>query len=72
MYGLAWMCKRENHEDLGLKGGILADDMGYGDLSFMGAEDMQTPNIDAIAEQGLTFTNFYAILPYVRQVELRC
>jgi len=39
---------------------ILVDDMGYGDLSFMGAEDMLTPNIDAIAEQGLTFTNFYA------------
>lgn len=39
---------------------ILVDDLGYGDLSIMGAEDMQTPNIDAISEQGLTFTNFYA------------
>lgn len=39
---------------------ILVDDMGYGDLSSMGATDMRTPNIDAISQQGLTFTNFYA------------
>jgi len=42
---------------------VLADDLGYGDLSFQGAEDMNTPNIDNIARQGVTFTNFYANSP---------
>ena len=42
---------------------ILVDDLGYGDLSCMGAEDMITPNIDGIASGGLTFTQFYANCP---------
>ena len=39
---------------------ILVDDLGYGDLSCQGAIDIQTPNIDNLSTQGLTFTNFYA------------
>lgn len=39
---------------------ILADDLGYGDLSVMGGTDIQTPNIDQLFLDGLTFTNFYA------------
>jgi arylsulfatase A-like enzyme len=39
---------------------ILADDLGYGDLSCQGATDLLTPNIDRIAEGGIRFTNFYA------------
>ncbi len=39
---------------------ILVDDLGYGDLSCMGAEDMKTPHIDQLALQGITFTQFYA------------
>lgn len=39
---------------------ILVDDLGYGDLACQGATDMQTPNIDAFARQGLMCTNFYA------------
>ena len=39
---------------------ILADDLGYGDLSCYGAKDLQTPNIDALAQQGITFTRAYA------------
>ncbi len=39
---------------------ILVDDLGYGDLSIQGALDMNTPEIDNLAKQGLTFTNFYA------------
>ena len=42
---------------------ILVDDLGYGDLSCQGATDMQTPNIDALSEQGITFTSFYANCP---------
>lgn len=39
---------------------ILVDDLGYGDLSCMGAEDMETPHIDQLAQEGITFTQFYA------------
>jgi len=39
---------------------IMVDDLGYGDLSIQGATDMQTPNIDILANQGLIFTHFYA------------
>jgi len=38
---------------------ILADDMGYSDLGCFGAEVIETPNIDGLAENGLRFTNFY-------------
>ena len=36
---------------------ILADDMGYGDLSCYGAEKLQTPNIDRLAREGVLFTD---------------
>ncbi len=39
---------------------ILADDLGYTDLSCMGSAYYETPNIDRIAEEGTVFTNGYA------------
>ena len=39
---------------------ILADDLGYSDLSCMGSNYYETPNIDAIAKSGMVFTNGYA------------
>jgi len=42
---------------------ILTDDLGYGDLSVQGAKDLRTPNIDAIAKKGITFSHFYANSP---------
>ena len=39
---------------------ILVDDLGYGDLSCQGATDLQSPNIDALAANGMRFTHFYA------------
>ncbi len=39
---------------------ILADDLGFGDLSCQGAKDLKTPNIDRIFNEGIKFTNFYA------------
>jgi arylsulfatase A-like enzyme len=39
---------------------ILADDLGFGDLSCQGATDIKTPNIDRIFSNGMKFTNFYA------------
>ncbi len=37
---------------------ILADDMGYSDISCYGGE-IDTPNINSLAEQGVRFTQFY-------------
>ncbi|WP_299556859.1 arylsulfatase [Seonamhaeicola sp.] len=39
---------------------IYLDDLGYGDLSSYGATEISTPNIDALANGGLRFTNGYA------------
>jgi arylsulfatase A-like enzyme len=42
---------------------IMADDLGYGDLGCYGQKEIQTPNIDSLAEQGLRFTQCYAGAP---------
>ncbi|RAK38662.1 UNVERIFIED_ORG: arylsulfatase A-like enzyme [Chitinophaga ginsengisegetis] len=39
---------------------ILADDLGYGDLSAYGQRKFSTPHIDQLANQGMRFTQFYA------------
>jgi arylsulfatase A-like enzyme len=39
---------------------IMADDLGYADLSCYGRPDYETPNIDALAAQGMRFTQAYA------------
>ena len=39
---------------------ILADDLGYGDLSSYGATAIQTPNIDRLAEEGVLFTDAHS------------
>lgn len=39
---------------------IYTDDVGYGDVSCYGAKNVQTPNIDQIAANGLLFTNAHA------------
>ena len=39
---------------------ILADDLGYGDLSCYGAEMISTPNIDRLASQGMRFTDAHS------------
>ena len=38
---------------------IVADDLGYGDLSCYGATRIQTPGMDRIANEGLRFTQGY-------------
>lgn len=42
---------------------ILADDLGYNDLSCQGSKDIKTPNIDRLAKEGIRFTDFYANAP---------
>lgn len=42
---------------------ILADDLGCGDLSALGCEVLQTPEIDRLCAEGLNLTNGYAAAP---------
>lgn len=42
---------------------IYIDDMGWRDLSVMGSEYYETPNIDRLASEGMLFTNAYANAP---------
>ncbi|HXG68162.1 MAG TPA: sulfatase-like hydrolase/transferase [Blastocatellia bacterium] len=42
---------------------ILADDLGYGDLSCFGRPDYRTPNLDRLAAQGVRFAHAYAASP---------
>ena len=39
---------------------IMADDLGYGDLGCYGQNDILTPNIDRLAQEGMRFTNHYS------------
>ncbi len=42
---------------------IMADDLGYADLSSYGRRDYKTPNLDALAKAGIRFTQAYSIAP---------
>jgi len=42
---------------------IFIDDMGWGDLGCYGNPDIKTPNIDALAERGIRFEQFYVASP---------
>ncbi|MGW0823238.1 sulfatase-like hydrolase/transferase [Streptomyces sp. NPDC002845] len=42
---------------------ILADDLGYGELGSYGQKLIQTPRLDALAAEGLRFTDAYANAP---------
>lgn len=39
---------------------IMADDLGYGDISCYGNTSINTPNIDQMAEEGIRFTDFHS------------
>ena len=54
-------------EDIGEKPNvvlILADDLGYGDLSCYGQQAYQTPAIDKLAAEGVRAVNYYVPVPY--------
>jgi arylsulfatase A-like enzyme len=42
---------------------ILADDLGYGDLSCYGRPDYQTPHLDHLAQEGVRLANAYSASP---------
>jgi len=39
---------------------LFADDLGYADLGCFGSPDIRTPRLDALADEGMRFTHFYA------------
>ncbi|MCG8480612.1 MAG: sulfatase-like hydrolase/transferase, partial [Spirochaetales bacterium] len=39
---------------------LLADDMGYGDISHYGTSRFATPNMDYVARRGMTFTDMHS------------
>ncbi|MEO6333817.1 MAG: sulfatase [Pyrinomonadaceae bacterium] len=43
---------------------IVADDLGYGDIGSYGGKDIPTPNLDALARDGVRFTDAYVSGPY--------
>lgn len=43
---------------------ILVDDAGYADFGFQGGADAQTPHIDQIAANGITYNNAYVTTPF--------
>jgi len=56
-------CNQKQTEEAASKPNIVIiymDDLGYGDLSCYGATEINTPNIDALANEGMRFTNGYA------------
>ena len=42
---------------------VMADDQGWGDTGYNGHPVVKTPNLDAMANDGLVFNRFYAV-PY--------
>src|SRR5215212_584139 len=39
---------------------IIADDLGYGDISPYGQQKIRTPNLERLANSGMRFTTFYS------------
>jgi len=42
---------------------LMADDLGYSDLSCFGSQEINTPVLDQLANEGVRFTDFYAAAP---------
>ena len=73
LLGLSGLCllnagcaekSKENRAELPKKPNviiILADDIGYGDLSCNGEPTINTPNVDNLATQGVRFTDAHAV-----------
>jgi arylsulfatase A-like enzyme len=56
-------CQNKHTEQTALLPNIIIiymDDLGYGDMSAYGASEIQTPNMDRLANEGIRFTNAYA------------
>ncbi|WPP49207.1 arylsulfatase [Catalinimonas niigatensis] len=68
LYFVSWGCSSTGNEEQETAEAIrkpniiyiLADDLGYGDLSCYGQQKFETPHIDRLAAQGMRFTQHYA------------
>jgi len=56
---MLWTCVAESAERPNIIF-ILSDDLSWGDLGCYGQDEIQTPNIDRLASEGMRFTNAYA------------
>lgn len=43
---------------------VLCDDLGYADVGFNGSPDIRTPNLDKLANKGMTFSSAYVSHPF--------
>lgn len=63
LLGSIFSCKQESEQEVKTQRPniilIMADDQGWGDLSFNGNTNLSTPNIDALAKNGVSFEHFY-------------
>jgi arylsulfatase A-like enzyme len=57
---LFWGCHRNTHEKPPNIIIIMADDLGYGDLSIYDHPDIDTPHLDLLAKTGIRFTDFHS------------
>jgi arylsulfatase A-like enzyme len=51
---------------------VMADDLGYGDLSCQGHPHLHTPNLDSLANDGIRFTRFHAAAPVCSPTRASC
>lgn len=49
---------------------LLADDLGWRDLSCYGSTFYETPNLDRLALQGMRFTDAYAACPVLSLIHI--
>ena len=57
---LLWMACTNKHEAAPNIILIMADDLGYGDLSCYGNNNIQTTHIDQLAKEGIRFTDYHS------------
>ncbi len=57
---LCWSCNSKPKVDKPNIIIIMADDLGYGDLSLYGNREIHTPNIDQLGKEGALFTDFHS------------
>jgi len=51
---------------------VMADDLGYGDVGYMGNPIVKTPCLDDMAENGIRFNRFYAAAPVCSPTRASC